>query len=174
MPITLKSGSDFPNMTFDKVGGGSLSVGGSAPNWTLFIVYRGRHCGRCKKYLNQLETLKADWQNAGFNIAVVSADTEEKAKADIADYGWSFDIGFGLTPSQMMDLGLFISSPLDASETDRPFAEPGVFCITPDGKTQIISVSNGPAVRPDLVELLDGMIFTIHHNRPARGDLSNE
>jgi len=171
MPVTLKSGSAFPTMSFDKVGGGTIKVGGDIEKWTLFIVYRGKHCGRCKKYLNQLEAMQSEWHDANFEIAVVSADTEEKAKADIAEFGWTFDIGFGLSQVQMKQLGLFVSTPLSETETDRAFAEPGIFCITPSGDVQIISVSNGPAVRPDLVELLDGMIFTIKNDRPARGDL---
>jgi len=32
-----------------------------------------------------------------------------------------------------------------------------------------VDISNGPASRPDLEELLDGMIFNIDNNRPVRG-----
>lgn len=163
------AGGALPSLSFPKVGGGTLSVGGARERWTLFIVYRGKHCGRCKKYLGILEGMKSDWENAGFDIVTVSADPEEKAQADIAEFGWSFDVGYGLTEEQMKDLGLYISDPLSPSETDRRFAEPGVFCVRPDGTNQIVAISNGPAARPDLAELLDGMIFTIENDRPARG-----
>ena len=166
------AGGALPVMSFPKVEGGILSVGGPRDRWTLFIVYRGKHCGRCKKYLNALEAMKSGWESAGFDIVVVSADTEKKAQADIAEFGWSFDIGYGLTEAQMKELGLYISDPLSPSETDRRFAEPGIFCVRPDGSNQIVAISNGPAARPDLAELLDGMIFTIENNRPARGTVA--
>lgn len=163
------AGGSLPNMSFSKLGGGSMDVGGARDGWSLFIVYRGKHCGRCKKYLNGLEAMKSGWQDAGFEIAVVSADPEAKAAADQAEYGWSFDIGYDLSEAQMRELGLYVSDPLSPDETDRRFAEPGIFCVRPDGTIQIAAISNGPAARPDLAELLDGMIFTINNDKPARG-----
>ena len=163
------AGGLLPKMSIARLGGGSLDVGGRRDGWSLFIVYRGKHCGRCKKYLNGLEAVKSDWEKAGFEIAVVSADPEEKAVADKAEYGWSFDIGYDLSEAQMRELGLYVSDPLTPEETDRRFAEPGVFCVRPDGTIQIAAISNGPAARPELAELLDGMIFTINNDKPARG-----
>ena len=165
----LTGGALLPTMSFPMLGGGELSVGGPSDRWMLFIVYRGKHCGRCIVYLGQLEKMKDDWEAAGFDIAVVSADTAEKAAADQAAFGWTFDIGHDLTEQQMADLGVYISDPLSPTETDRRFAEPAVFCIRPDGSIQIAAISNGPSARPDLAELLDGMIFTIENDRPARG-----
>jgi peroxiredoxin len=166
------SGEAIAQMSFSKLGGGTLSIGGSDDKWTLFIVYRGKHCGRCKKYFAILEGMKKDWENAGFRIVTVSADTEDKAKSDVEEFGWTFDVGYGLTEEQMQALNVYISDPLTPDETDRRFAEPGVFCIRPDGTIQIAAISNGPAARPDLAELLDGMIFTIEHDKPARGTVT--
>ena len=163
------AGSVLERMSFPKLGGGELSVGGETANWTLFIVYRGKHCPRCKKYLNILNDMRAQWATAGFDIAVVSADTEEKAKADQQEFGWEFDLGYGLNEAQMATLGVYVTEPLSASETDRRFAEPGTFVIRPDGSLLLISLSNGPSARPELTELLDGMIFTKDNDRPPRG-----
>lgn len=163
------AGKALPEMSFSKLGGGTLNVGGADEKWTLFIVYRGKHCGRCKKYFNILEGMKNAWEEAGFNIVTVSADPEEKAQSDVNEFGWTFDIGYDLTEEQMRALDLYISDPLTPDETDRRFAEPGIFCIRPDGTIQIAAISNGPAARPDLAELLDGMIFTIENDKPARG-----
>jgi hypothetical protein len=69
----------------------------------------------------------------------------------------------------MRSLGLYISAPLTPDETDRNFAEPGLYCIWPDGTALLIAVSNGPSARPDLDQLLDGMIFTIKNGKPPRG-----
>jgi hypothetical protein len=41
--------------------------------------------------------------------------------------------------------------------------------IRPDGSQIIVAISNGPAVRPELAELLDGMIFNKNNDRPPRG-----
>jgi len=112
------------------------------------------------------------WNEAGFDVAAVSADTVDKASADIAEYGWTFPIGCELDESTMHSLGLYISDPLTPDETDRRFAEPGVFCLRPDGTVQIAAISNGPSARPDLEALLDGMIFTINNDKPARGTVS--
>lgn len=156
-------------LSFPKIGGGNITVGGTRDNWTLLVVYRGKHCPRCKKYLNILDGMKDDWIAAGFDIAVVSADTEDKAQADITEFGWGFDLGYGLTEDQMSTLGLFVTEPLSPAETDRRFAEPGTFVIRPDGSQILVAISNGPAARPELAELLDGMIFNKNNDRPARG-----
>lgn len=163
------AGSVLAPMTFARTGGGDLSVGGSRDNWTLLVVYRGKHCPRCKKYLNILNDMRGKWQDAGFDIAVVSADPEDKAKADQAEFGWAFDLGYGLSEEQMDRLGLYVTEPLSPSETDRRFAEPGVYVIRPDGSLLLIAISNGPSARPDLAELLDGMVFTKTNDRPPRG-----
>lgn len=163
------AGSILAPMSFPKIGGGELTVGGSNENWTLFIVYRGKHCGRCKKYLKILNDMRGEWADAGFDVAVVSADTAEKAQADKDAFGWEFDLGYDLSEEQMATLGVFVSEPLSPTETDRNFAEPGTFVIRPDGSLLLISISNGPSARPELAELLDGMIFTIENERPPRG-----
>jgi len=170
MTELFRAGTAIPAMTFDTAGGASVTVGGGGGDrWTLFVVYRGKHCGRCKPYLTKLDGMKSAWEEAGFDIVTVSADTREKAEADVAEYGWTFPVGYGLTERQMRALGLYVSTPLSESETDRAFAEPGVYCLRPDGTALLIAVSNGPSARPDLDQLLDGMIFTIQNDRPPRG-----
>lgn len=163
------AGAIIASMPFHKTGGGMLEVGGNRENWTLFVVYRGKHCPRCKKYLNILDGMRGQWADAGFDIVVVSADTEEKALADQAEFGWQFDLGYGLSEAQMETLGLYVTEPLSPNETDRRFAEPSTFVIRPDGSLLLAAISNGPSARPELSELLDGMIFTKDNDRPPRG-----
>lgn len=163
------AGATLAPMSFSKLGGGTITVGGAKENWTLLVVYRGKHCPRCKKYLNILDAMQADWNGAGFDIAVVSADTQEKAEVDQREFGWDFDLAYGLDEEQMATLGLYVTEPLSPSETDRRFAEPGTFVIRPDGSLLLAAISNGPSARPELTELLDGMIFTKQNNRPPRG-----
>ncbi len=76
------AGSILAPMPFHKTGGGMLGIGGPRENWTLLVVYRGKHCPRCKKYLNILDGVRSQWADAGFDIVVVSADTEAKAAAE--------------------------------------------------------------------------------------------
>ena len=155
-------------MTFSKLGGGEVTVGGQKDRWSILFVYRGRHCPRCKRYLNQLSNALADWTKH-MDVTVVSADTEDKALADQKEFGWVFDLCYGLSEAQMRDLGVYVSDPLSDAETTSRFAEPGTFALRPDGSLMLTDISNGPASRPDLVELLDGMVFNIENDRPVRG-----
>ena len=110
----------------------------------------------------------SDWIDV-MDVVVVSADTKEKAQTDKQEFGWTFDLGYGMTETQMRSLGLYVSDPLSETETTGLFAEPGAFGIRPDGSLMLVDISNGPAARPDLDELLDGMKFNIENNRPTRG-----
>lgn len=164
-----RPGAPLPNLVFECANGPPVDVGGPRGRWTLLVVYRGRHCGRCKRYLNALEAMRGEWEGAGFDIVAVSADTRAKARADVDEFGWTFPVCFGLDAHAMTALSLHVSEPLGPEEADRNFAEPATFCVRPDGRIQIMSVSNGPAARTDLAELLDGMKYTIEHDKPVRG-----
>ncbi len=164
-----QAGASFPSLDITLTNGDKVTVGGPSERWQLLIVYRGKHCGRCKKYLNILENMQSAWHDGGFDITTVSADSQEKAMADIKEFGWSFPVGYQLSEPDMQRLGLYISDPLTPDEADGRFAEPAIFCLRPDGTVQIAAISNGPSARPDLAELLDGMIFTINNDKPARG-----
>jgi peroxiredoxin len=145
-----------------------VSLGQPTDRWTMLFVYRGKHCPRCKRFLTKLNNVLSAWTEV-MNVVVVSADTEDKALADKAEFGWNFDLCYGLTVPQMRSLGLYVSEPLSEAETTDLFAEPGAFGLRPDGTLMLVEISNGPAARPDLEELLDGMKFNISNNRPVRG-----
>jgi peroxiredoxin len=155
-------------MRFAALEGGDISIGGARERWSMLVVYRGRHCPRCKRYLNKLQAMLSQWQ-ALLDLAVVSADDHTKAAADLAEFGWTFPLGYGLSEAQMGALGLYISDPISEAETTTRFAEPGVFVVRPDGTLMLTDISNGPAARPDLNELLDGVRFNIENDRPTRG-----
>lgn len=167
------AGQSLPTLTVNQPNGEKLELGAANGRWQLLVVYRGKHCGRCKPYLNQVEAMLSRWNSAGFDVMAVSADTAEKANADIAEFGWSFPVGCDLSESDMQALGLYVSDPLTPDETDRRFAEPAVFCLRPDGSVQIAAISNGPSARPDLEQLLDGMEFTIKNDKPPRGTVTH-
>lgn len=162
-------GAKVEAMRFAVVGNSEmLSIGQAKDRWTMLFVYRGKHCPRCKRFLNKLNDVLPAWTEV-LDVVVVSADSKEKAAADLQEFGWDFDLCYGMTEAQMRTLGLYVSAPLSDTETTGLFAEPGAFGIRPDGTLMLVDISNGPAARPDLEELLDGMKFNIENNRPERG-----
>lgn len=166
--LRVAPGEVFPPLAWPAVGGGEVAPA-AAGGWRMLIVYRGRHCPLCKGYLNALEEMSDAFASAGVSLAALSADSREKAEADVAEHGWSFPVGYDLSPDDMRTLGLFVSDPLSPREADRPFAEPGLFVINPGGATQIIDVSNAPFARPDLKGVLDGLRFVQARGYPVRG-----
>lgn len=155
-------------MTWPTTSGTTITVGRPKDRWTMIFVYRGKHCPRCKRFLTKLNDALPAW-TAAMDVVVVSSDTLEKARADMVEFGWDFDLCYGLSEAQMRALGLYVSDPLSEAETTDRFAEPGAFGLRPDGTLMLVDISNGPAARPDLGELLDGMIFNIENDRPTRG-----
>ncbi len=161
-------GAPIGDISFSSVDDLTIHIGQPKERWTMLFVYRGKHCPRCKRFLNKLNDGLAQW-TAVMDVVVVSADTADKARTDKAEFGWDFELGYGLTEEQMRSLGLYVSDPLSEAETSDRFAEPGAYGIRPDGTLMLVDISNGPAARPDLEELLDGMTFNIENDRPVRG-----
>ena len=61
-------GMPLPLISLPKLGGGTIDIGGARGRHMLLVVYRGKHCGRCKKYLTSLDGMAGDWEAAGFDI----------------------------------------------------------------------------------------------------------
>ena len=168
MPEKLEAGAAMPEIILPKVGGGEARIGG-AGRWQAVVVYRGKHCPICRRYLGTLEGLKDRFAEAGVEILAVSADPAEKAEADIAETTLTVPVAYGLSVAQMKQLGLYISEPRSPQETDRPFAEPGLFVVNPDGRVQILDISNAPFARPDIAAVLNGIVFVQAKGYPIRG-----
>jgi len=164
----LEAGATFPQMSLAKVGGGEIEVGNGG-DWKMLIVYRGKHCPLCRKYLKTLNGMLDDFKAADVNLVVASGDSKEKAEEEVKEEGWNFPVAYGMSYDQMRSLGLYISHPRQPPETDVDFPEPGLFVINPDGKTQIIDISNAPFARPDLANVLAGIKFVREKNYPVRG-----
>ena len=164
----LTAGAVFPDNSWPTVGGDHLEIA-KAEGWRLLVVYRGQHCPLCKGYLNTLDELSGAYDAAQIAVSALSADSHDQALAQVKQCGWTVPVGYGLTVNQMRELGLYVSSPRSAAETDHRFSEPGLFVINPQGMTQIIDVSNAPFARPDLESLLNGLKFVIAKDYPIRG-----
>lgn len=152
---SLAAGSDLPKITVPKAGGGEIHLGGER-SWRVVVVYRGKHCPICRTYLKTLDELLDQFREIRVEVVAISADTPEKAEAQLKEEGWRFPVGHSLTPDQMRSLGLYISEPRSIQETDRPFPEPGLFVINSEGKIQVLDVSNAPFARPDPNGILRG------------------
>ncbi|MBY5932134.1 redoxin domain-containing protein [Tateyamaria omphalii] len=167
----LAAGSPFPKLDLAKLGGGTLTLGApqGGHDWQLVVVYRGLHCPLCKTYLAKLQDLEADFNAQGVDVVAVSGDPEEKAQAMADEKGLTVAMGYGLTPEQMVALGVYVSDPRSPKETDRPFPEPGLFVVNGDGAIQMVDVSNAPFLRPDLEGVLKGITFVRANDYPIRG-----
>lgn len=159
----------FPAFDLPLVGGGSSKVGASNTHWKLVVIYRGLHCPLCKQYLAQLQQLESEFKDLGFELLTASTDGEEKAAKFKEEVGLSLPVAYDLSLEKAAELGLYISHPRNEQETDKPFVEPGLFVLQPDGTVQIVDVSNAPFSRPDLNSLLGGLKFALSNNYPVRG-----
>lgn len=173
----LLAGQNFPALSVNKIGGGKLGFlkPKEGCDWLMMVVYRGKHCPLCTMYLSTLNELLPQFNELGVDVVAVSADPEEKALSQLNDLKPNFDVGYGLTIEQMQSLGLYISNPRSEAETDRPFAEPGLFVINASNQLQIIDISNAPFVRPELTSIMRGLTFIRNpeNNYPIRGTLTN-
>ncbi|GAB2877709.1 redoxin domain-containing protein [Microbulbifer echini] len=171
--LKLSADVDFPAINVAMLGGGKIQLGRVEENypWQMVVVYRGKHCPLCTKYLRVLNTLLPRYHKEGVHVVAVSADGLNKAQQHMKEIKPDFPIGYDLSIEQMRQLGLYISHPRSPQETDRPFAEPGIFLVNETGRLQIVDISNAPFARPDLQTLLVGIEFIRNpeNNYPIRG-----
>ena len=164
---------ELPSVTDEQI---VLGVPQNGADWKLVVVYRGVHCPMCTHYLHKIEEAKADFAELGIDIVATSGDSKEQVLAHMQKLNVSFPITYGLTIEQMKVLGLYISHPRSAQETDHSFAEPGLFIINDKGQVQVVDISNGPFARPEIEVLLNGLSFIRNpdNNYPIRGTYAYE
>lgn len=147
------AGDLFPSITLPTLNGDTIVLGKPSENvdWRLVVVYRGKHCPLCTRYLNQLETLKARFLQLGMDIVAVSADSQAQLEQHKEQLTVTFPVAYGLTVEQMQTLGLFV--------------------VNSKGQVQLVDISNGPFARPDLEVLLSGLAFIRNpeNDYPIRG-----
>lgn len=157
----LNAGAPFPSISVPKLGGGTVDLGTPAEgyDWKLVVVYRGKHCPLCTRYLNELNQVLPGLNALGIDVIAVSADTESRAVEQIGQVNPAYPVGYDLTVEQMQTLGLYISGPKSGMNVERAFAEPGLFVINDAGNLQMIDISNVPFLRPSLESLAGGLRF---------------
>lgn len=169
----LHAGAEFPALSVSNQADSSVDISkptGEA-DWQLVVVYRGRHCPLCTKFLNGLAGHRERLREIGVDIAAVSADSKEQLEDHLTRLDVNFPLYYGLTLEQMENLGLYISVPRSEKETDHNFAEPGMFVVNAQGEVQVVDISNNPFARPDLETFVSGLewIRNPKNNYPIRG-----
>ena len=171
--IKLKAGDRFPEIVVNKIGGGNLTLGTPTNGYDgqLVVVYRGKHCPLCTRYLDELNTALSELNDIGIDVVAVSADPVKKAEEQIGQINPDYAVGYDLSIEQMRVLGLYISNPRSNEETDRPFAEPGIFFVNKETRLQVVDISNAQLARPELKTLIMGLAFICNpeNNYPIRG-----
>lgn len=169
----LHPGDAFPSLIVPNADGVTrdLSKPVGDHDWMMVVVYRGRHCPMCTRYLNRLEPFIGDLSDIGVDVAAVSGDSAAQLADHRAKLETTFPIYHSLSIDQMKLLGLYISDPRSPQETDHPFAEPGLFVINAEGTLQVVDLSNNPFVRPELKTLVSGLrwIRDPANSYPIRG-----
>ncbi len=157
----LSTGEPFPDLNLNLIDGQESLISKSSGEftWKLLIVYRGKHCPLCTRYLIELNNILDDLNELDVDVIAVSADSKEKAMAHLAEINPRYDVAYGLTVEQMQKLGLYISGPRNGMNVDAPFAEPGLFVINERNQLQLIDISNVPFARPSLQSILNGLRF---------------
>ena len=62
MSVQAKIDQPFPSVALQTLSGKSQVLGQPPQGqWQLLVIYRGLHCPICKKYLGQLNEMKADF-----------------------------------------------------------------------------------------------------------------
>lgn len=169
----LTAGAAFPLISVPRLGGGKVILGQpTAPHdWQLIIVYRGKHCPMCTRFLTELNEALTAFNDLGVDVVAVSADPQNKAQDQMGPLNVGYHVGYDLSLEQMQKLGVYISNPRSPEENDRPFAEPGAFVVNDTGKLQLVDLSNAPFLRPHIPTLVSGVgyIRNPENNYPIRG-----
>lgn len=169
--IKLQAGSVFPSITKSTVDGTNrdLSKSTEGKDWQMLIVYRGKHCPLCTRYLNELAEYKSRLDAINVDLVAVSGDSKAQLEEHTSKLEVNFPLFYGLSTEEMKSLGLYISHPRSEQETDHPFAEPGLYVINETGTLQVVDISNNPFVRPDLENLVSGLEWIRKNDYPIRG-----
>ncbi len=149
----------------------------SPKNFTVLAFYRGFHCPKCKDQLEELNSNLSKFKELGAQVVAVSMDTKERATKSQQDWNISdLTLGYGITASQAMDFGLYLSEKFDGNKIEEPqlFSEPGLFLIRPDQTLYAASIQTMPFARPSAKDLLGAISYINENGYPARGNVSYE
>lgn len=173
MTKVLVPGHGFPAIDLPKVGGGRLTNADfDAPFMTVLNVYRGLHCPRCKRQLEDFLAHEAEIAAEGLKIVSISTDNAARAAQSVEDWALGdMAVGYDLTIAAARGLGLSISETIREGEPAL-FAEAAVFFIRPDGTLWGAAVNTFPFLRPTAAQIIDAAQTARSRNYPPRGNVA--
>lgn len=113
----------------------------------IVVFYRGFWCKFCRTQLSELQAAIAEFRGRGFDVHAVSTDTPDKAKELKARLGLDFEL--------YSDVGGLSTRAWGVYSKEFDLARPAVFVIAPGGEITYRYVSDTPADRPKVSELLE-------------------
>ncbi len=173
MTTPLLPGQAFPHLVLPRVGGGQVdSAAFAAPYMTVLNVYRGLHCPRCKRQLQDFTAHRDQMAAEGLEVVSISTDPQDRAEQAAAEWGLGdMPLGYDLTLDQARGLGLYISEQIREGETAF-FAEAAIFLIRADGVLWGSSVNSFPFMRPTAEMILDAVDTAKARSYPPRGNVA--
>lgn len=163
-----------PNLKVPLLSGGEWDLALQNPEkFTLIVFYRGLHCPLCKKYLQQLEELRAEFNAIGVEVIAISMDPQARART--ARMQWELGdlpIGYDLSTEAAKAWGLYLSRAIKEAEPDL-FSEPGLFLVRPDQTVYYAAINSNPWGRPYLPTFVKGVQYITENNYPARGEFTD-
>ena len=160
-----------PELSLPRIGADPFTLSQSTPErMTMLVFYRGKHCPICKKYLTELGGKLDKFTDKGINVFAISMDSPERAAVSHEEWDThDLPLAHSLSEDKAREYGLYISEKREGSEEPDVFSEPGLFVVKPDGTLHFAVVQSAPFTRPDLDDLLEGLMFTIEKDYPTRG-----
>lgn len=166
----IKPKEKTPNIIVDLVNDTNWSLEDQTPeNFTMIVVYRGKHCPVCKIYLEALQTEIERFTALGVDVIAISSDTKDIAKNTYNDWNIAdIPVGYGFPIEEAREWGLFISSGI--KDEPKQFIEPGLFLIKPDQTLYAESIQSMPFARSAIKEIYKAIEFVLDKDYPARGE----
>lgn len=156
---------------------GPWSLSAQTPeHFTMLVFYRGVHCPLCSKYLQELDKLAADFEQAGVTVLALSSDDKERAQQSSDDWNLqNVNLAYDVSVEQARAWGLHRSAGKGKTsvgiEEPAEFSEPGLFLIRADETLYWSQISTMPFARPHFKEILGALGFVVANDYPARGEL---
>lgn len=170
----IKPGTQVPELNLPLTINAEYDLSKQTPeNFTLVVMYRGKHCPICRNQLKTLAGKLDEFTSRGINVVAVSMDAEDRAM--VVDSEWEtgdVPLAFNMSEETARAWGLYISQGREGSDEPDVFSEPGMFLVRPDGTLYFAAVQNAPFSRPPLDELLQGIDYILKNDYPTRGTLT--
>ncbi len=173
MTSHLLPGQPFPGIDLPNAQGGRLrSAEFDAPFMRILNVYRGLHCPRCQRQLQDMVAHRAEFDALGARVVSISTDDQSRALRALDEWGLGdMPLGYDLTIDEARSLDLNISETIREAEPAF-FAEAAVFLIQADGVLWGSSINSFPFLRPTAEQLLDAVRVAKERNYPPRGNVA--